>query len=60
MWSDFGRVMVTLDLKLINPFAPEIFRPFKLQEEDVFLCGRVTKRRVKLTMLAIRVVNLTI
>ena len=52
--------MVTLNLKLINPFALEIFRPFKLQEEDVFLCGRVTKRRVKLTMLAIRVINLTI
>ena len=52
--------MVTLNLKLINSFALEIFRPFKLQEEDVFLCDRVTKRRVKLTMLLIRVINLTI
>lgn len=28
MWSDFGKVMVTLNLKLINPFALESFRPF--------------------------------
>ena len=28
MWSDFGRVMVTLNLKLINPFALQLFRPF--------------------------------
>ena len=51
--------MVTLNLKLINPFALQLFRPFKLQKEVVFLCGRVTKRRVKLTLLAIRVIILT-